>query len=93
MSKITTNLGDDDFGFSFVNEDELRQIERQLETKLEDTSKAAESTNEKLQSMYNMVLPLLKNLMKNPEKEYIYWPDRSSKIASFIKKLEKFTEQ
>jgi hypothetical protein len=48
---------------------------------------------DKAQGMYNMILPLLNNLMANPEKEYIHWPDRVKKIESFKKKLKDYMEK
>ena len=38
--------------------------------------------------MYNMIMPLLNNLKKNPDKPNIVWPDRQKKIDEFIKKLD-----
>jgi hypothetical protein len=32
-------------------------------------------------------MPLLNNLAKNPENEYILWPNRVAKIDEFKKKL------
>ena len=37
-------------------------------------------------------MPLLKNLMKEPQKEYIYWPDRKERVELFIKELDKFID-
>lgn len=48
---------------------------------------------DKAQGIYNMILPLLNNLMTNPEKEYIHWPDRVKKIEAFKAKLKKHIEQ
>lgn len=48
---------------------------------------------DKAQGIYNMILPLLNNLMANPEKEYIHWPDRVKKIEAFKVKLKKYLEQ
>jgi hypothetical protein len=36
--------------------------------------------------------PLLKNLKQNPEKDYIFWPDRLKKVAEFEEKLKKIYE-
>jgi len=35
------------------------------------------------------MIPLLNNLKKNPEKEYILWPDRLKKVESFEDHLTK----
>ena len=37
--------------------------------------------------MLDAITPLLENLKKNPEREYIHWPDRVDKITAFQKKL------
>ena len=39
-----------------------------------------------------LILPLLQNLMKNDEKEYIYWPNRKPIIQQQIDRIEKITE-
>jgi hypothetical protein len=40
-----------------------------------------------LKELEQLIMPLLVNLMKNPEKEYIYWPNRTSKIQDQIDKV------
>jgi hypothetical protein len=40
-----------------------------------------------------LILPLLQNLMKNEDKEYIYWPNRKAIIQSQIKRLQKITQK
>ena len=42
--------------------------------------------------MKKLILPLLQNLMKNDEKEYIYWPNRKPLIQQQIDRIEKITE-
>jgi septal ring factor EnvC (AmiA/AmiB activator) len=99
--KEALDLNEDfDFGFSAMSEEELRATEKQLESQLSNQKaelasvvEQAEYTNKKLQGMRNMILPLLKNLMANPDKEYIYWPQRTAKIESFIKKLDKYVNE
>lgn len=81
VAKTPTELNDDfDFGFSVVDESEL------------EVSKQASDTSAKLQKMYKMVLPLLNNLAKNPEKDYIHWPNRIKKIEEFKKKLQEIAD-
>jgi predicted lipoprotein len=40
-----------------------------------------------LKELEQLIMPLLVNLMKNPEKEYIYWPNRTSKIQDQIDRV------
>jgi hypothetical protein len=85
-------LGDFDFGFSAVSEDELRVLERELEAKVADQDQqlkqVSQSYQEKLTTLYSMVMPLLNNLAKDADKDYIYWPDRQKKMQEFIKKVQ-----
>ena len=46
--------------------------------------------NDKVLAMYNAIIPLLKNLAKDADKNaYIHWPDRAKKIDQFITRLNK----
>lgn len=75
-----------------------------LENKLEelttgDTSSLIEQhkqllTSEvrgKLQQVEQMILPLLYNLQKNPDKEYIHWPNRKDIIQKQIDRILQVT--
>jgi hypothetical protein len=75
-----------DFGFTAVDEDELSAVQ-EAKTTLTEVSSTAATTQERLDALYNAVMPLLTNLKKNPEKEYILWPDRTTKIEQFEAKL------
>lgn len=89
--KKTTELDEEfDFGFSVVSEEELKTMEKQLQTELQQTTQVISQTQNKLEGIRNMIMPLLNNLMANPDKEYIYWPNRTEKIKSFISKLDKY---
>ena len=76
-----------DFGFTAVDEDELEVVQKQSQ-KLESTSGKAEELEDKLNKLYNSILPLLSNLKANPEKEYIYWPKRTDKIEEFEDRIK-----
>ena len=71
-----------DFGFTAVDENELSSV-RELKSSVETTATDAEEKGEKLNNLYNAILPLLGNLKKNPEKDYIYWPNRVAKVEEF----------
>ena len=49
--------------------------------------KLQQESGAKLKSLEELIVPLLVNLMKNPEKEYIYWPNRKDKIQEQINKV------
>ena len=91
MSKL-----DDDFGFSLVSEAELKAHEEMLKKKVEEQSrvvkKTADEMQSKLETLRDMIMPLLNNLAKDPDKEYILWPNRADKIQAFIKKVNDFVD-
>ena len=74
------DLDDFDFGFTAVSEEDITSpaIEQVVNT-----------STDKAQKMYSMILPLLKNLEKDADKNaYIHWPNRKEKIQQFIRKLD-----
>ncbi len=85
---MSDNLLDFDFGFTAVDETELEAVQK-TESKLETTSDKAAELETKLNNLYNAILPLLTNLKKNPEKEYILWPNRTEKIEEFEDHISK----
>jgi len=69
-----------DFGFTAVDEDELEAVQK--------VSATASSAEERLNNLYNAIVPLLNNLKKNPEKDYILWPNRLEKVEQFEDHLQ-----
>lgn len=67
-----------DFGFTAVDEHELTVVQE-----AEKAVQEAGTYEDKLNRLYNAVLPLLSNLKANPEKDYIYWPNRVEKVDQF----------
>ena len=74
-----------DFGFSTIDESELDayQEAQEAQNKIQQVSGTATELEQRLDQLFNAIQPLLNNLKKNPEKEYILWPDRLSKIEAF----------
>ena len=74
-----------------ISEAELKKHEELLKKKVEEQSKivvkATLDSKAKLQGLIDMVMPLLNNLTKDPDKTYILWPDRADKMTAFIKKI------
>jgi|TARA_R110000822_G_scaffold48453_8_gene127625 phage-related protein len=71
-----------DFGFTVVSEEELEAVQKANEAVKSVTSSVTDAQI-KLDKLFNAVQPLLTNLKKNPEKDYIYWPNRLDKVESF----------
>jgi len=77
-----------DFGFTAVDESELKAVQ-EVAAKAESLGANALNTQDKLDRLYNAITPLLNNLKKNPEKEYILWPNRIDKVEQFEEHLLK----
>ena len=83
------------------NNDEIMDKLAQLEAKIltaansgmvNEHSQLIESdVANKLRDVEDLVLPLLYNLQKNPEKEYIHWPNRTAVIDKQIEKIKAVT--
>lgn len=71
-----------DFGFTAVNEDELDAVQKATASASE-VNETAQQLEERLNNLYNAIVPLLNNLKQNPEKDYILWPNRLSKVEEF----------
>ena len=50
-----------------------------------------EKFTSKLKELESLVIPMLKGLMKNAEKEYIYWPNRTPILEKQIEKVYSIT--
>jgi len=45
----------------------------------------------KLKQVEDLILPLLYNLQKNPDKDYIHWPNRTAIIDKQVEKIKSVT--
>jgi hypothetical protein len=70
---------DDDFGFSIVSETEVNNPK-------------IETAQNKLEQLRKLILPLLNNLAKDDNKDYIHWPNRSKKLKELIGKINKIVD-
>jgi len=77
-----------DFGFTAVDEQELEAVQQATAT-AKAVESTATTTQERLDKLYNAIVPLLNNLKKNPEKDYILWPNRLAKVEEFEDYLQK----
>ena len=77
-----------DFGFTIVDEQELEAVQ-QATAKVETVSTSVSETQDRLDKLYNAITPLLNNLKKNPEKDYILWQNRLEKVEQFEDHIQK----
>lgn len=75
-----SNVEYNDFGFTALDADELASID----TKIVEKTTSATEVIEKLD---NFIRPLLENLAKDSDKDYIYWPNRVEIIQKKILEL------
>jgi len=80
-------MSDFDFGFNAVSLDELNFFQEQKQT-IEITAAEAENSNAKLIELRAAIQPLLNNLKRDPEKDYLLWPSRVPKIEEFERHLD-----
>jgi len=123
-------MSDDiDFGFTAVDEDDLKGLTGQTQ-RTEEVSEKLDASSEqvklleykmdnvvgklddmldevstvkeyyenekvlvgnRLTEVEELILPLLNNLMKNKDKEYIYWPNREAIINQQIERITNIT--
>ena len=82
----------EDWGeIGFSTEDDLRAGEYELKKETESKDSALQSMKEdyekRMKAIEKSIIPLLVNLAKNPEREYILWPNRKDKIEKQIDKI------
>ena len=80
-----------DFGFTAVDEQELDAVKMAQQNEV-GTDMELDRQVSKLHDLYAAVIPLLDNLKKNPDKDYILWPDRVAKVEAFELKLKEIFE-
>ena len=103
MNNIPAEYLDYDFGFTGVSEAEyegqIKQVEQSVS--VEATQKIQEIEAEKdrfvndlegkIADLERIIMPLLVNLLKTADKEYIYWPGREEKIQEQIDRVLELT--
>jgi folate-dependent tRNA-U54 methylase TrmFO/GidA len=75
-----------DFGFTAVNEDELESVRMAQQTSAQ-LSEQIKTVDNRAKMLYDTIMPLINNLKNNPEKDYIYWPNRYEKLDAFADNL------
>jgi hypothetical protein len=72
------------------NSDNIKVVIEEIEERKKELE---EKTKERMIEIEEMIFPLLYNLMKSSEKDYIYWPNRKEKIEKQIHKIISVTRR
>lgn len=74
------------------NDEEFEFEGVEVEDPSEINAKVQAAYKKQMTALEKLVLPFLKNLMKNPESETIKWPNREGPIKSQIEKITAITK-
>ena len=81
-----------DFGFTAVDSDDLLKIDEKVSrtaASSEENQELVDVLSAKVDKLDSFIRPLLENLAKDSDKDYIYWPNRAEILQ---KKLEELNE-
>ena len=81
---MSSEIEYNDFGFTALDGDELKKVD----VSISSSTNEAKAVIEKLD---DFIRPLLENLAKDSDKEYIYWPNRKAIINQQIERVKKVT--
>ena len=84
ISKIMAEYGDDDFGFTAVDEEEYNAI-------IAEKDETVEEYKVRLQQVEKIIMPFLTNLLKTADQPVIKWPNRKPNLEAQIQKILNLT--
>lgn len=84
ISAIMAEYGEEDFGFTAVDEAEYEAV-------IAEKDETVEEYKTRLQQVEKMIMPFLTNLLKTAEQPYIHWPNRGPAIEKQIQKILNLT--
>ncbi len=67
----------------------IKQHQEEASSVIDEVTSTAQEYKDRLNLLYKMVTPLLKNLAADADtKPYIYWPDRKKKMQEFMARVD-----
>ncbi len=105
MKDIPSEYLDYDFGFTGVSEEEyqgqIKKVEQSISVEAKQKIQEIEAEKdrrvgdleEKITDLEKIIMPLLVNLLKTADKEYIYWPGRAEKVQAQIDRVLEITRE
>ena len=80
INKIMAEYGDNDFGFSTVDEVEYQAV-------IAEKDGTVQEYKDRLTEIEKIIMPFLTNLYKTSEQPYIHWPNRGPIIEKQMQKI------
>jgi hypothetical protein len=84
ISKIMEEYGDDDFGFTAIDEEEYNAV-------IAEKEETVEEYKQRLEQVEKLIIPFLTKLLKTADQPIIKWPNRKPVIESQIQKILNLT--
>jgi hypothetical protein len=84
INQILKEFGEQDFGFSAVDEAEYEAV-------IAEKDETVEEYKTRLEQVEKIILPFLTNLYKTREQPYIHWPNRGPVLEQQMQKILKLT--
>jgi hypothetical protein len=84
LNAIIAEYGDDDFGFSAVDEEEFNAV-------IAEKEETAEEYKQRLQQVEKIILPFLTKLLQTADQPIIKWPNRKPVLEAQIQKILNLT--
>jgi hypothetical protein len=84
-----------DFGFTAVDSDDLLKLDEKVSktaASSEENQELVDVLSAKVDKLDNFIRPLLENLAKDSDKDYIYWPNRIDIVRKQIDNLNSIIE-
>ena len=84
INAIMAEYGDDDFGFTAVDEEEYTDV-------IAEKEETVEEYKERLQQVEKIILPFLMKLIKTSDQPIIKWPNRKTVLEAQVQKILNLT--
>ena len=80
INDILKEYGEDDFGFTTVDEAEYQAV-------IAEKDETVEEYKARLEQVEKIIMPFLTNLYKSASQPYIHWPNRGPIIEKQMQKI------
>ena len=80
INKILAEYGEEDFGFTAVDEAEYQAV-------IDEKDETVEEYKLRLNQVEKIIMPFLTNLYKSSSQPYIHWPNRGPILEKQMQKI------